>query len=300
MSFKCIYVAVREERFGDKKALSIYWTCAVGGIAAVRFFETEINLELDTPYHFVSSALSILVLAPVRLVREVARKIVYLPRKHIETMLTCAVTMGIGVTILDVLVQYYRGYLDVAVGRFPILLAVIGDCILVAIYTGFSMKKSVVYDNVEEVKKSEVTQEDTKQSAGVDEETAKPNESVTEEIIDGADDSELQALENWLKENDTFTAKINEDVLNLQDVKNYQNRLINGINEAELSASVQYDAQEVEHLRRQLAAVGTTSKFWNGKNLKNAMEGIRRDEAEVLRDEIVDVPEEFTLYGAAQ
>ncbi len=101
----------------------------------------------------------------------------------------------------------------------------------------------------------------------------------------------------WLKENDTFVANVNSEILNDVDVKKYQRRLRGGIAELEQIGNSydKFSDDEVKLLQQKLNAITSTDRYLSKDFINNFNNNLILDEECVLQHEVSDVGEDFTL-----
>ena len=101
----------------------------------------------------------------------------------------------------------------------------------------------------------------------------------------------------WLKENDTFTAKENADVLRDADVRAYQKRLETGIAELENigDSYAKFSDAEVQLLQNKLNAITTSDRFLSKDFIANFNNNLVIDEECILQHGTDEVDDKFTL-----
>lgn len=101
----------------------------------------------------------------------------------------------------------------------------------------------------------------------------------------------------WLKENDTFTAKENADVLHDADVQAYQKRLETGIAELENigDSYAKFSDAEVQLLQNKLNAITTNDRFLSKDFIANFNNNLVIDEECILQHGTSEVDDNFTL-----
>lgn len=101
----------------------------------------------------------------------------------------------------------------------------------------------------------------------------------------------------WLKENDTFTAKENADVLHNVDVQAYQKRLETGIAELENigDSYAKFSDAEVQLLQNKLNAITTSDRFLSKDFIANFNNNLVIDEECILQHGTDEVDDNFTL-----
>lgn len=285
----------------DKIVLCANNVSSLGGDDTVKFFEQSFTVKVDSIFNFITSLVSGLVLAPIRLVQEVSKKAVYLKRKELDLLFFVAIVIGIGVTIAVSIGGLKTGVFDVRLGKFPVILMLVTDGIMVAGYALFSTVSSVVYDNVSELKKTVL-------GTSCDEtvvDTVK-NEAKDELNVDAVNEEKMSCesttcvgdnIREWFSENDDFAASENIDVISSQEIRDYQNKLRDGIADLQgLQQQVQcYATEELENLKSKLDAVTPPSKFIDKEFIENIGKNADIEEISTLEEGVLEIPDDFKL-----
>lgn len=131
-----------------------------------------------------------ILLSPFRLMQEVSKKVVYIPKRSIEKMLFLAVFIGMGFTVVDSGISYFKGKFDLLSGTFPAICMLIGTVILIILYCWYSSVKDAIYeqmqsDLIQRTKKhkaKEVRKEDTLDVSDHTESIV-PDNPISEQVV---------------------------------------------------------------------------------------------------------------------
>ena len=241
------------------------------------FFERVIKLRTDTIFNFLCSILSGLVFAPIRLIQEIGKKVVYLSLKELDQLMFVSCVIGLFATVLLFVIRQFLGVFDLTSGSLPFWIPVAGDVLLGMLYSWFSYEsKTSLYRNV-------------KASVKKDLHTASKT-SVAENDIN---DSKATEHTKELEQRDVMP---NEELLSSQKIKEYQNQLQQGILElTDLDRTIQkFSADELQNLKSTLSAVTPPGRFVS-KELVDELQAILDDDEEAVSDVNPDVPDDFSL-----
>lgn len=192
------------------------------------------SVETDTVWDFIRSAANMILLSPFRLMQEVSKKIVYIPKRSIEKMLFLAVFIGMGFTVVDSGICYFKGTFDLLSGTFPVICMLIGTVILIILYCWYSSVKDAIYeqmqsDLIQRTKKhkaKKVTKEDTldKPNSIDGVESAVPDNPISEQVVSEEPELDLQqeaaqsvALERSAPELEIDELALDEALLDLTE-----------------------------------------------------------------------------------
>lgn len=259
----------------------------------MKFFEKTLTVKTDSIFNFVCSSLNALVFAPVRLVQEVSKKAVFLSKKKIDLMLFTSVMIGLAFTIAITVIKQVSGTFSFVLGRLPLFIMIIGNAVLVFIYVAFNTVHLIVYDELtEDVMKSELGIRNKSQNAKSVQQGNSPDVINNDENLINPN-----AVTKWINENDYFVPKPNPEILESEEVRNYQNRIKAGIGDLETfkTESEKYSDAELVLLRQKLDCITSSSKYINKDFTENIMARVDEDEMLNLMNEVIDLPENFTL-----
>ena len=280
----------------------------------MKFFDSVGDPKTDSMFNFICNVICMAVLAPVKLIREIMKKAVYLSRAQIDKLFFASICFGLFFTVLSVAIRYSKKQFSLLTGRLPIVVMIVADVIIFVCYAIFSSSKFIVYDNdvkkvvkaeakiVEATKRSEMKSADTVDTAEMVD-TVDTTETV--DIVDTTnstaeyDSSDGQVSEKKESEK-TDGIGMYDPILDSQELRNYQTKLRNGVEGLkELQEITMRDAEKnLKELKESLDAITPPSKFLNNSMVQRI---VRQDnlmdlDESVLQD-IEDIPMDFKLFS---
>lgn len=280
----------------------------------MKFFDSVGDPKTDSMFNFICNVICMAVLAPVKLIREIMKKAVYLSRAQIDKLFFASICFGLFFTVLSVAIRYSKKQFSLLTGRLPIVVMIVADVIIFVCYAIFSSSKFIVYDNdvkkvvkaeakiVEATKRSEVKSADTVDTAEMVD-TVDTTETV--DIVDTTnstteyDSSDGQVSEKKESEK-TDGIGMYDPILDSQELRNYQTKLRNGVEGLkELQEITMRDAEKnLKELKESLDAITPPSKFLNNSMVQRivSQDNLMDLDESVLQD-IEDIPMDFKLFS---
>lgn len=280
----------------------------------MKFFDSVGDPKTDSMFNFICNVICMAVLAPVKLIREIMKKVVYLSRAQIDKLFFASICFGLFFTVLSVAIRYSKKQFSLLTGRLPIVVMIVADVIIFACYAIFSSSKFIVYDNdvkkvvkaeakiVEATKRSEMKSADTVDTAEMVD-TVDTTETV--DIVDTTnstaeyDSSDGQVSEKKESEK-TDGIGMYDPILDSQELRNYQTKLRNGVEGLkELQEITMRDAEKnLKELKESLDAITPPSKFLNNSMVQRivSQDNLMDLDESVLQD-IEDIPMDFKLFS---
>lgn len=280
----------------------------------MKFFDSVGDPKTDSMFNFICNVICMAVLAPVKLIREIMKKVVYLSRAQIDKLFFASICFGLFFTVLSVAIRYSKKQFSLLTGRLPIVVMIVADVIIFVCYAIFSSSKFIVYDNdvkkvvkaeakiVEATKRSEMKSADTVDTAEMVD-TVDTTETV--DIVDTTnstaeyDSSDGQVSEKKESEK-TDGIGMYDPILDSQELRNYQTKLRNGVEGLkELQEITMRDAEKnLKELKESLDAITPPSKFLNNSMVQRivSQDNLMDLDESVLQD-IEDIPMDFKLFS---
>lgn len=280
----------------------------------MKFFDSVGDPKTDSMFNFICNVICMAVLAPVKLIREIMKKAVYLSRAQIDKLFFTSICFGLFFTVLSVAIRYSKKQFSLLTGRLPIVVMIVADVIIFVCYAIFSSSKFIVYDNdvkkvvkaeakiVEATKRSEMKSADTVDTAEMVD-TVDTTETV--DIVDTTnstveyDSSDGQVSEKKESEK-TDGIGMYDPILDSQELRNYQTKLRNGVEGLkELQEITMRDAEKnLKELKESLDAITPPSKFLNNSMVQRivSQDNLMDLDESVLQD-IEDIPMDFKLFS---
>lgn len=280
----------------------------------MKFFDSVGDPKTDSMFNFICNVICMAVLAPVKLIREIMKKVVYLSRAQIDKLFFVSICFGLFFTVLSVAIRYSKKQFSLLTGRLPIVVMIVADVIIFVCYAIFSSSKFIVYDNdvkkvvkaeakiVEATKRSEMKSADTVDTAEMVD-TVDTTETV--DIVDTTnstaeyDSSDGQVSEKKESEK-TDGIGMYDPILDSQELRNYQTKLRNGVEGLkELQEITMRDAEKnLKELKESLDAITPPSKFLNNSMVQRivSQDNLMDLDESVLQD-IEDIPMDFKLFS---
>ena len=289
----------------------------------MKFFDSVGDPKTDSMFNFICNVICMAVLAPVKLIREIMKKAVYLLRAQIDKLFFTSICFGLFFTVLSVAIRYSKKQFSLLTGRLPIVVMIVADVIIFVCYAIFSSSKFIVYDNdVKKVVKAEAKiVEATKRSEMKSADTVDTAEMVdtvdTAEMVDTVDTTETVDIvdtTNSTAEYDSSDGQVSEKkesektdgigmydpILDSQELRNYQTKLRNGVEGLkELQEITMRDAEKnLKELKESLDAITPPSKFLNNSMVQRivSQDNLMDLDESVLQD-IEDIPMDFKLFS---
>lgn len=280
----------------------------------MKFFDSVGDPKTDSMFNFICNVICMAVLAPVKLIREIMKKAVYLSRAQIDKLFFTSICFGLFFTVLSVAIRYSKKQFSLLTGRLPIVVMIVADVIIFVCYAIFSSSKFIVYDNdvkkvvkaeakiVEATKRSEMKSADTVDTAEMVD-TVDTTETV--DIVDTTnstveyDSSDGQVSEKKESEK-TDGIGMYDPILDSRELRNYQTKLRNGVEGLkELQEITMRDAEKnLKELKESLDAITPPSKFLNNSMVQRivSQDNLMDLDESVLQD-IEDIPMDFKLFS---
>lgn len=277
----------------------------------MKFFDSVGDPKTDSMFNFICNVICMAVLAPVKLIREIMKKAVYLSRAQIDKLFFASICFGLFFTVLSVAIRYSKKQFSLLTGRLPIVVMIVADVIIFVCYAIFSSSKFIVYDNdVKKVVKAEAKiVEATKRS-----EMKSADTVDTAEMVDTTETVDIVDTTNSTVEYDSSDGQVSEKeesektdgigmygpILDSQELRNYQTKLRNGVEGLkELQEITMRDAEKnLKELKESLDAITPPSKFLNNSMVQRivSQDNLMDLDESVLQD-IEDIPMDFKLFS---
>lgn len=277
----------------------------------MKFFDSVGDPKTDSMFNFICNVICMAVLAPVKLIREIMKKAVYLSRAQIDKLFFTSICFGLFFTVLSVAIRYSKKQFSLLTGRLPIVVMIVADVIIFVCYAIFSSSKFIVYDNdVKKVVKAEAKiVEATKRS-----EMKSADTVDTAEMVDTVETVDIVDTTNSTAEYDSSDGRVSEkeesektdgigmydSILDSQELRNYQTKLRNGVEGLkELQEITMRDAEKnLKELKESLDAITPPSKFLNNSMVQRivSQDNLMDLDESVLQD-IEDIPMDFKLFS---
>lgn len=277
----------------------------------MKFFDSVGDPKTDSMFNFICNVICMAVLAPVKLIREIMKKAVYLSRAQIDKLFFTSICFGLFFTVLSVAIRYSKKQFSLLTGRLPIVVMIVADIIIFVCYAIFSSSKFIVYDNdVKKVVKAEAKiVEATKRS-----EMKSADTVDTAEMVDTVETVDIVDTTNSTAEYDSSDGRVSEKeesektdgigmydpILDSQELRNYQTKLRNGVEGLkELQEITMRDAEKnLKELKESLDAITPPSKFLNNSIVQRivSQDNLMDLDESVLQD-IEDIPMDFKLFS---
>lgn len=277
----------------------------------MKFFDSVGDPKTDSMFNFICNVICMAVLAPVKLIREIMKKAVYLSRAQIDKLFFASICFGLFFTVLSVAIRYSKKQFSLLTGRLPIVVMIVADVIIFVCYAIFSSSKFIVYDNdVKKVVKAEAKiVEATKRS-----EMKSADTVDTAEMVDTVETVDIVDTTNSTAEYDSSDGRVSEKeesekpdgigmydpILDSQELRNYQTKLRNGVEGLkELQEITMRDAEKnLKELKESLDAITPPSKFLNNSMVQRivSQDNLMDLDDSVLQD-IEDIPMDFKLFS---
>lgn len=277
----------------------------------MKFFDSVGDPKTDSMFNFICNVICMAVLAPVKLIREIMKKAVYLSRAQIDKLFFTSICFGLCFTVLSVAIRYSKKQFSLLTGRLPIVVMIVADVIIFVCYAIFSSSKFIVYDNdVKKVVKAEAKiVEATKRS-----EMKSADTVDTAEMVDTVETVDIVDTTNSTAEYDSSDGRVSEKeesektdgigmydpILDSQELRNYQTKLRNGVEGLkELQEITMRDAEKnLKELKESLDAITPPSKFLNNSMVQRivSQDNLMDLDESVLQD-IEDIPMDFKLFS---
>lgn len=277
----------------------------------MKFFDSVGDPKTDSMFNFICNVICMAVLAPVKLIREIMKKAVYLSRAQIDKLFFTSICFGLFFTVLSVAIRYSKKQFSLLTGRLPIVVMIVADVIIFVCYAIFSSSKFIVYDNdVKKVVKAEAKiVEATKRSEMKSADTVDTAEMVdtveTVDIVDTTNSTaEYYSSDGRVSEKEesekTDGIGMYDPILDSQELRNYQTKLRNGVEGLkELQEITMRDAEKnLKELKESLDAITPPSKFLNNSMVQRivSQDNLMDLDESVLQD-IEDIPMDFKLFS---
>lgn len=277
----------------------------------MKFFDSVGDPKTDSMFNFICNVICMAVLAPVKLIREIMKKAVYLSGAQIDKLFFTSICFGLFFTVLSVAIRYSKKQFSLLTGRLPIVVMIVADVIIFVCYAIFSSSKFIVYDNdVKKVVKAEAKiVEATKRS-----EMKSADTVDTAEMVDTVETVDIVDTTNSTAEYDSSDGRVSEKeesektdgigmydpILDSQELRNYQTKLRNGVEGLkELQEITMRDAEKnLKELKESLDAITPPSKFLNNSMVQRivSQDNLMDLDESVLQD-IEDIPMDFKLFS---
>ena len=279
----------------------------------MKFFDSVGDPKTDSMFNFICNVICMAVLAPVKLIREIMKKAVYLSRAQIDKLFFASICFGLFFTVLSVAIRYSKKQFSLLTGRLPIVVMIVADVIIFVCYAIFSSSKFIVYDNdVKKVVKAEAKIVEATKRSEVKSDTVDTAEMV--DTVDTTETVDIVDTTNSTTEYDSSDGQVSEKkesektdgigmydpILDSQELRNYQTKLRNGVEGLkELQEITMRDAEKnLKELKESLDAITPPSKFLNNSMVQRivSQDNLMDLDESVLQD-IEDIPMDFKLFS---
>lgn len=92
----------------------------------MRYTESDLKTSYDSFIDYLNNLLSLVILAPLRLVNEISKKVVYLGKERLKLLIAVAIGIAVFVCALQVVISTVTGSLTLWGGKFPLTLQIAG------------------------------------------------------------------------------------------------------------------------------------------------------------------------------
>lgn len=123
----------------------------MGGDTVLKFFEYQTPLDLSSPFNFLRTVLINLVFAPFKLIVEIGRKVIFLPRAAIDKLLLTSIGVAIVYSLIASAVMVYSESFSLWYGKFPLIIPLIAIVSLIVLYFVFNSLSFVLYEHLEKM-----------------------------------------------------------------------------------------------------------------------------------------------------
>ena len=300
----------------------------------MKFFETTLEIDASSLSNFVTSCVNIIVVAPFRLTQEVSKKIIYLKRNELESVLFLAALIAFGVTGANAILSAMNGTLSLSAGKFPLILQLVGAILLTILFAIFSKLDSLLFNtfestaateceaftevknstdnvlnNLEEVNEAEVLavkgdETVNKTSAIADVDTLLEDINLDDFMlnIQPKTTEEVQKeldfgkSQSVISQYDFYSAPPVIDRLD-SSVLSYANTNQNIVNELEALGNncVTFSNAEIEALKNTIESTQTESSYFDSNFMSKFSNAIEEDEETVLMSEIPGLDDNSAL-----
>lgn len=117
----------------------------------MRYTEQDSSFKFETFYDYVRGAVVLTLIGPLRLVKEISTKVIYLSRTAIKRILLVACILEACIFILQGLVNtaVFQNEFGLLIGKVPIIIHLLALVILGLIYFGYSTYDFIIYKQLD-------------------------------------------------------------------------------------------------------------------------------------------------------
>lgn len=257
----------------------------------MRFMETPPKVDTKSAIGFISSILVLLAFMPVRFIVEVCKKSVFLSKDMIEKILFNSILIGIGTTVIIMLYQLFTRKFNLIVGKMPIIIMIAGCILLTAIYFVFITSKLLVYE-----KTSVICEQFTGSGTNLTEGLIDDFELDTTHLEQSTILQPIDVSKENITFVDSYTAPQNPEIAYDEELQEYGDRLLFGIENMPSTAScANFTEAEVLAIQQKLENVQENtivSKLVNTFSMQ-----LKDNDAMTISEDIQEIPEDFVLFG---
>lgn len=231
-----------------------------------QFIDEGTNIDISSPIKAVQTIVTLIILAPYRMIDTVSTRIIYLKKSQIMKMLLYSVVIACIITAINAGIMLYLDIFSLTAGKFPIASMLIGIAILIAAYFALGVIDFVAYSQLDalvlmntdtntELSEAEEATELSEDSQSEDKHSETIKKDLSAEFSDSMKEEEANSVKNSI--DNTFSlgkwSISNSDInigktLSNDELLILQEEITNSIETSEyLAASTlaHYDTDEV-------------------------------------------------------
>lgn len=303
-----------------------------GDVGYMRYTEQDNEIKFESFYDYVRNIIVLLIIGPLRLIKEVSTKVVFISREAIRKVLLSAVAIQIVLLALQIIINILLGIeFTILSGRVPIIVHVVSAVLLLTLNFAYSAYDFLIYQQLEKflpaVTGVSLSDKDTQSDEVKEAVKEEPNDlqfdnfedldkiirqtggsNSNEPDLTELDTSFLESIESVSVEPVKVELKdilpeykdlVNEELYENEDVFAFQNELEIALEDTE-TLDKQYNGplnnSEIEQIKDNMDKSREPSKYISEDNLKLFLNKIGMDNFGTI-DDLSNwcTPKEFSL-----
>lgn len=165
----------------------------------MRYTEQDSSFKFETFYDYVRGAVILTLIGPLRLVKEISTKVIYLNKTAIKRVLMTACLLEFCIFILQCVINaaIFHNELGLLIGKVPIIVHLMALIVLALLYFGYTTYDFIIYKQLDKflpivagvnITQSEVKEEEEEQSSELQFDNFQDLDKVLQEQTDKLND----------------------------------------------------------------------------------------------------------------
>ena len=117
----------------------------------MRYTEQDNSFKFEGFYDYVRGTVVLVMIAPLRLIKELSTKIVFLPRETVKRLLLYANIMSVAFLVLQTVINlaFLSNEFSLVMGKVPVVVQLVAQIILILLYFWYTTYDFIVYQQLD-------------------------------------------------------------------------------------------------------------------------------------------------------